>query len=150
MDSTSRIAAFGTQLIEVHDWLREQLAQLRADVDAGTGQPRKLQAHCLTFCSALTTHHTGEDSGAFPELARQFPALKPVLEQLTQDHDMITILLNRLEQLDFTDQAEAQRELNGIEAIMESHFAYEERKIVEALNALDIPEWDNPEFLRQT
>ncbi|MCE7006243.1 hemerythrin domain-containing protein [Kibdelosporangium philippinense] len=142
MNSTSRITAFGTQLVEVHDWLREQLALLRADVDAGTAQPRKLQAHCVAFCSALTKHHTGEDGGAFPELAKQFPELKPVLAQLTQDHDMITMLLNSLETLDFTNKQEAQRELNGIEAIMESHFAYEERKIVEALNAMENPSWD--------
>jgi hypothetical protein len=150
LDSSSRVAAFGTQLIEVHDWLRGQLAQLRADLESG-GQPRKLQAHCLTFCSAITRHHTGEDSTAFPALARQFPALKPVLDELSRDHDIITMMLRRLEDLDFTDQQAALRELNGIEAIVESHFTFEERKIIEALNALDLPEWQapQPEFLRQ-
>ncbi|GAA3211170.1 hypothetical protein [Nonomuraea helvata] len=41
-------------------------------------------------------------------------------------------------------------ELDGLSAIMESHFAYEEREIVTALNRLDVPGWhrDVPRFLR--
>ena len=147
MESKSRLAAFGTQLVEVHDWLREQLAQLRADVDAGLAQPRKLQAHCLTFCSAITKHHTGEDATAFPVLAEQFPELRPVLAELTRDHEIITVMLNRLADIDFTDQQAALREINGVQAIVESHFTFEERKILDALNSLDDPGWDSPQFL---
>lgn len=149
LHDTSRFAAFGTQLIEVHDWLRGELAQLRADLERGV-QPRKLQAHCLSFCAAITKHHTGEDAGAFPALAKQFPELKPVLEELAHDHSLITMMLQRLEKLDFTDPADAMREFNGIEAIIESHFGFEERKIVQALNQLNRPEWTEsaPEFLQ--
>jgi hypothetical protein len=148
LEDTSRFAAFGTQLIEVHDWLRSELARLRADVAAGD-QPRKLQAHCLSFCAAVTRHHTGEDSGAFPALAKQFPELKPVLEELANDHGLVTLMLDRLEKLDFSDSTTAMRELNGIEAILESHFTYEERKIVSALNSLGSPWWtSSPDFLR--
>jgi hypothetical protein len=149
LHDTSRFAAFGTQLIEVHDWLRGELARLRADAAAGI-QPKKLQAHCLSFCAAVTRHHTGEDEGAFPALAKEFPELKPVLRELANDHGIITMMLQRLEQLDFSDFEEATRELNGIEAIIESHFTYEERKIVAALNSLKDPEWTDsqPEFLR--
>ncbi|WP_347813417.1 hypothetical protein [Actinomadura sp. KC216] len=41
-------------------------------------------------------------------------------------------------------------ELDGLAAIMDSHFGYEERTIVEALNALEAPTWKNdpPVFLR--
>jgi hypothetical protein len=55
-----------------------------------------------------------------------------------------------LEKLDFSDSEAAMRELNGIEAILESHFTYEERKIVSALNSLHDPSWTDsePEFLR--
>jgi hypothetical protein len=70
MESPTRIAAFGNQLVQVHIWLREELARLREDVDSyldGSGErPRDLRAHCLAFCSALTRHHSGEDGGAFP------------------------------------------------------------------------------------
>ena len=131
-----RITAFGNQLIEMHDWLRPELA----DLQAGTAGSRDLRGHCLAFCSALTRHHTGEDATGFPALARQFPELEPVIQQLTHDHEMITEILTRIERL-AGDPAGMSRELDGLAAIMESHFAYEERKIVEALNAL---EWDGP------
>ncbi|NUR85974.1 MAG: hemerythrin domain-containing protein [Nonomuraea sp.] len=124
-----RITAFGTQLVQAHDWLREELARLRA----GEAGSRDLRSHCLAFCDALTRHHTGEDETGFPALARQFPELRPVLDQLTRDHEMITEILQRV--------ADDPAELDGLAAIMESHFVYEERKIVEALNAL---EWYGP------
>lgn len=146
-----RLAAFGNQLIDVHIWLREELARLQDDVDgylAGDGErSRELQAHCLAFCSALTRHHTAEDDGVFPELARRFPELAPVLEQLAHDHHMVTGILGRLQDLvdgigPAPDAAEARRvrgELDGLVALVESHFTYEEKKLVAALNALDTP-----------
>jgi hemerythrin-like domain-containing protein len=102
IDLNGRLTAFGNQLIEVHLWLREELARLREDVDSyldGGERPRELRAHCLTFCSALSRHHTGEDDGAFPVLAEQFPELRPVLEELRRDHHMVAGILRRLEEL---------------------------------------------------
>ena len=69
-EPNGRLRAFGNQLIEMHIWLRAELARLREDVDSyldGRGErSRELRAHCLTFCSAQNRHHTGEDDGAFP------------------------------------------------------------------------------------
>jgi hemerythrin-like domain-containing protein len=150
-------------LIEVHLWLREELARLREDVDSyldGGERPRELRAHCLTFCSALSRHHTGEDDGAFPVLAAQFPELRPVLEELRRDHHMVAGILRRLEELlgglgPDPDPAEAQRvraELDGLAALLESHFVYEEKRLVSALNSLSAPSWDGsrPDFLLTT
>jgi Hemerythrin HHE cation binding domain len=85
-----RLTAFGNELIEIHVWLREELARLRADVGSyldGRGErPRDLKVHCLSFCSALTRHHAGEDVGAFPLLAKASPELRPVIAQLEDDH----------------------------------------------------------------
>ncbi|MCG5214736.1 hemerythrin domain-containing protein [Streptosporangium soli] len=141
-----RLTAFGNQLIEVHIWLREELERVRADVDSyaeGRGErPRELRAHCLAFCSALTRHHTGEDDGAFPVLAEQFPELRPVLEELTHDHHVVTGILRRVTELVEgleADPAEARRvagELDGLTALLESHFVYEEKKLVTALNSM--------------
>lgn len=152
-----RLAAFGNQLIEVHIWLREELAALRESVDAhlaGGARPRELRAHCLAFCSALDRHHTGEDGGAFPAVAERFPELRPVLEELRRDHRLIEESLRRLEVLvgglgRDADPAGVRRELDGIAALMETHFVYEEKRIVSALNALDVPDWDRtrPGFL---
>ncbi|MFF4412330.1 hemerythrin domain-containing protein [Streptosporangium sp. NPDC001559] len=144
-----RLAAFGNQLIEVHDWLREELTRLGDDIDTylegRMERPRRLRAHCLAFCSALTLHHTGEDAGAFPALARRFPELRPVIEQLEQDHQLVAGILHDLENLieglgdrpPGPEEARRVRDtLDGLTAILESHFAYEERKIVAALDAL--------------
>ena len=156
--SHGRLAAFGTQLIDVHIWLREELAALREDIDAylaGGTRPRELRAHCLAFCSALNRHHTGEDDGAFPELARQFPELRPVLEELRRDHRLVEDSLQRVQALvgaldQATDPAGVRRELDSLAALMETHFLYEEKRIVSALNTLEAPGWDRsrPEFLR--
>ncbi|GAB3708419.1 hypothetical protein GCM10027598_12760 [Amycolatopsis oliviviridis] len=159
--TNGRLTAFGNQLVQVHQWLRKELARLHDDlgsVAAGRAERlRDLRAHCLTFCSALTRHHTGEDAGAFLVLAEKFPELRPVLEELAHDHDIVTGILERLERLVADVGPEStqdeilyvQRELDGLTAIMESHFFYEEKRIVEALNSLDMPEWreTKPSFL---
>jgi iron-sulfur cluster repair protein YtfE (RIC family) len=144
----ARLTAFGHELVAIHGWLREELARLGADADAyldGRGErPRQLRAHCLSFCSALTSHHAAEDSGAFPQLAKASPELRPVLAKLAEDHQMVRSILGDLERLVASmtaepDAAEANRvrgELGGLTAILQSHFAFEERQIVAALNAL--------------
>jgi hemerythrin-like domain-containing protein len=157
--SDGRIAAFGNQLIDVHIWLREELARLRADIgsslDGHAGRPRELRAHCLTFCSALTRHHLGEDGEAFPLLADQFPELRPVLVNLASDHQVVASILRSIEELLGSlgpGPSEAERvraELDGLAALLESHFAYEEKRLVSALNSLTVPDWDRsrPGFL---
>jgi hypothetical protein len=144
LESPSRLAAFGNQLIEVHDWLRGELARLRTGI--GT---RDLRAHCLTFCSAVTRHHTGEDGGAFVTLGERFPALRPVLDELVRDHQQVSTMLRDLASI--TDPDELRRHVDGVAALLESHFYYEEKKIVEALTSLDIPEWREspPDFLKR-
>jgi hemerythrin-like domain-containing protein len=147
--SNDRLMAFGTQLIDVHAWLREELIALREDVDSyldgHVTRPRDLRVHCLTFCSTLTEHHTGEDSGAFPVLAADVPELAPVLEKLTQDHHVVAAILHNLENLvdrcaTTSDPADARRlraELEGLAAVLETHFTYEEKQLVAALDSLD-------------
>lgn len=159
---SERLTAFGNQLVQVHNGLRAELARLSDDVDAyldGGGPPRELRAHCLTFCAALERHHTGEDDAAFPALAERHPELAPTLDKLREDHWLVSGILRRLVELveglgegAGADTQEAQRvrsELDGLTAIVESHFGYEERTIVKALNDLDVPTWtrEPPAFL---
>jgi len=155
--SHERLTAFGNQLIEVHLWLREELAALRQDVDAyleGGTRVRELRTHCLTFCSALDRHHNGENDVAFLKVAEQFPELRPVLEELRRDHQLVDDSLQRLGtlvgELDReSDPTEFRRELDGLAALVETHFTYEEKRIVAALNALNVPSWHRtrPAFL---
>lgn len=160
-----RLEAFGTQLLDVHARLRTLLADLGAGSSdassAVTGAPtpaavvavRDLRANCLTFCSALDRHHTGEDAVAFPALVERFPELEPTLEKLRQDHLIVDSLLVRLRDLagglgadsDSSVVRWVRGEIDGLSAIVESHFRFEERTIIAALNALDVPAWrENP------
>jgi hypothetical protein len=130
-----RLAAAGRQLIEIHEWLRDELDGLRA------GRATSLGAHCLAFCAAITRHHTAEDTGAFTQLAEEYPTLRPVIDELSRDHEIIAGLLRRVEELARgTGEAEPiQRELDGLAALLESHFTYEERTLATALNHLRAP-----------
>lgn len=139
-----RLAAVGTQMIEIHLWLGAELARLRADlgdVPTGDARPsRDLRAHCLTFCAALGRHHTGEDAGAFRVLAVEVPELRPVLANLIADHEVVAGILGRIEEVLGDDRplptAQVRAELDGLAALLESHFRYEEKRLVSALNAL--------------
>jgi len=141
----SRAAALGVELVAVHDGLRAELGRLRATVAAGgdPGRGRSLGEHCLAFCTALSAHHTGEDEHVFPALERRQPELAGVLAQLREDHHLIAVLLAGVEKAvarlpAAPGEADRQRflgEVDGIGAIMESHFRFEERRIVTALDA---------------
>lgn len=74
-----RVRGMGDFLVEVHEWLREELRTLGA---GALVMEKSLKSHCVSFCEALAEHHTGEDMGAFPLLAQRFPALGPVLTTL--------------------------------------------------------------------
>lgn len=135
----SRLEAFGNQLVQFHLYLRELLEDLRDQVEAGepvsTGG-LDLRAHCLSFCQAVTSHHTGEDDGAFPVIAEHYPELRPILAELQRDHYQVASALRRLETLDQLDPRAQQSELATVAALLETHFTYEERKLLAALNAL--------------
>jgi deazaflavin-dependent oxidoreductase (nitroreductase family) len=152
-----RVRGMGDWLVEVHDWLRKELAELRRQVDeasgAGLSLPapelgEQMRAHCLTFCSALGRHHGGEDTVVFPTLARQFPALRPALEKLAEEHKAVAHLQGEIQRLiDDHDPAADDpprllEELDRLTAELDAHFRYEEETIVEALNATAVaPEY---------
>ncbi|WP_243788342.1 hemerythrin domain-containing protein [Saccharopolyspora gloriosae] len=136
-----RPRGMGDFLVEAHDWLRAELAALRDRLDhdaAAADWGEQLRTHCRTFCSALTEHHTGEDGGAFPVLARRFPALAPVLAELAEEHRAVHRMQAELGDLVDGDRRpdEVRAELDRLSAALEAHFRYEERTIVAALNAL--------------
>ncbi|MET8490868.1 hemerythrin domain-containing protein [Streptomyces cellulosae] len=129
--------------------MRRRLDDLRTGLGRRQLRDDTLAAHCLAFCDALTTHHEGEDDGMFAQLLRERPDLADTVTKLEQDHGLIASILTQVRQL--ADRAlEARgpdletigRELDGLAAIMESHFRYEERSIGEALDAEgDDTEW---------
>jgi hypothetical protein len=138
--STGRAVAWAEEMQRVHDRLRQAVAVARdaaGDASAG-GRERDVLLHCWGFCQALAGHHAGEDAVLFPALRAQQPALVPVLERLREDHEAIQRLLQTFSvAMDAgVGPRERQGHLDGIAAIMESHFRYEERMLLGPLQGL--------------
>jgi hypothetical protein len=136
-----RAVAFGLQLAQAHQELRRQIEQLKTGLGQRRSDDDVLGTHCLAFCGALTAHHRGEDTGLFAQLLRERPDLAGTVSKLVEDHDAIASILSRVAELAETavgsraaELAAIGRELDGLAAIMESHFNYEERALTEALN----------------
>jgi hypothetical protein len=149
-----RAVGFSLQLRQAHQHLREQLTRIRRESGWIEHAETELPVHCLAFCSALTTHHTGEDDGMFTELLVARPDLAPAIQNLIDDHASIAAILLQVRALATqakTTPAESmprlRRELDGLAAIAESHFGYEERAISAALDTV-VPDtgWSRPVF----
>ena len=140
---TTRFIAWSRELRQVHERLREALDLTRSAVAegrSGEAATRDLLLHCHGFCAALDGHHRGEDHTLFPAIKAAHPELEPVLRYLTQDHSMIAHLLGGLQSaVDRTASvAELDRHIEGVAAIMESHFRYEERELLGVLETLSL------------
>jgi alkanesulfonate monooxygenase SsuD/methylene tetrahydromethanopterin reductase-like flavin-dependent oxidoreductase (luciferase family) len=103
-------------LVDVHDHLRGELAQLRdivGQVRSGamsTGAARSvintmamrqnnwtLGAYCETYCRLVTGHHTLEDRSIFVHLRGAQPDLAPVIDRLEQEHHVIADVLEQVD-----------------------------------------------------
>ncbi|MFE6967882.1 hemerythrin domain-containing protein [Isoptericola sp. NPDC057653] len=145
---TTRLVAWGQELRSVHARLRDALEVAREAVDAAdvavddggaapSPDPRRLLGlYCHGFCQALEGHHRGEDTSVFAALLDLRPDLAGVVAELRRDHTMLDHLLGELARaVDAdADAATLERHLDGIDAVMESHFRYEEKRLVEALD----------------
>lgn len=124
--------AWAAELRAVHTRLRAalELAQDGLDTDQ--------LLYCHGFCVALDGHHRGEDRSLFPAIEAQHPELRDTLRALERDHAMIAHLIGGLQEAiaRSADGAELERHLEGIGAIMENHFRYEERQLLTVLETL--------------
>ncbi len=147
-----RARAWAREMQQVHRRLREALDLAREQVEDG-GTPdrptRDRLLYCWGFCRALDGHHRSEDHVLFPRLVAAHPDLRPVVARLEQDHSMIAHLLVGLDAAlsAGAGAAETLRHLEGIGAIMENHFRYEERELLPRLGALDGLDLDPTEVL---
>jgi hypothetical protein len=153
LPAPDRAAALSEQLVDVHRALRERLTSLRQEAAGGTGYRaadattgEDLLSHCLSFCTAIQTHHTGEDSQLLPALRAAAPELATVIDNLIEDHAVVAGILRQIRELLTLGPAPSGpdalgRELDGLIAILESHFSYEERRIAKALDALGPGAW---------
>lgn len=107
----------GQHLVDIHDHLRGELAQVRdvlEQVRRGhltVGAARSaintmtmrqnnwtLGAYCESYCRVVTTHHTLEDRSVFPHLRRSEPGLGPVLDRLEEEHHVIHDVLEQFDE----------------------------------------------------
>jgi alkanesulfonate monooxygenase SsuD/methylene tetrahydromethanopterin reductase-like flavin-dependent oxidoreductase (luciferase family) len=156
---TPQQQAAGQHLIDVHDALRAELAQLRdliEQVAAGTTNAAAVQSFinrmtirqnnwtlgtfCETYCRTVTNHHVLEDRSVFPHLRRSDAELELVLDRLAEEHEQIADLLERVDQALVALVAAEEDGIGGVERAMDlltdallSHFAYEERELIEPL-----------------
>ena len=103
-------------LVDIHDGLRSELAQLREILEqvrsghATVGQARSvlntmsmrqnnwtLGAYCESYCRIVTGHHTLEDRSIFPHLRSSEPELAGVIDQLETEHHEIHGLVDGLD-----------------------------------------------------
>ena len=108
--------ASAQHLVDIHDGLRAELAQVRSIVDQvrsghlQVGAARSvintmtmrqnnwtLGAYCEAYCRIVTGHHTLEDRSVFPHLRAAEPGLAPVLDRLHEEHEVIHDVLDRLD-----------------------------------------------------
>lgn len=141
-DEKNRLIAWNRELTAAHQRLRQALRVTRDSLDAGDVESAAadLVLYCHGFCAALSGHHASEDAALFPELSARHPRLRSTIAKLMQDHKMIAALLTQFDHA-LTASAtpdELVRHLDGLSAIMESHFNYEERQLLDTLSTLDL------------
>jgi len=150
-------------LVDVHNHLRSELEQLRgvvAEVASGHTSPAvarslinrmsmrqnywSLGAFCATYCRVLTIHHAIEDSRMFVDLRSRDGSLAPVIERLSEEHEVIAGILTRLDEalvamVADTDQLPVvQSEVERLADVLLSHLDYEEEELLGPIAALGL------------
>ncbi|MGI8416999.1 MAG: hemerythrin domain-containing protein [Nakamurella sp.] len=146
-------------LIDVHNGLRQELAQVRditAQVltgDAEVGAARSainqltmrqnnwtLGAYCESYCRIVAGHHGLEDRGIFPHLRRSERSLGPVIDRLTTEHEVIADVLDRLDRALIElvagtagSRQQLRRAIDELTDTLLSHLAWEEKMLLRPL-----------------
>ena len=156
--------ATGQHLVDVHDHLRGELAQVQDLVEqvaagsVGVAEARDhlhtmtlrqnnwtLGTYCESFCRVVTTHHTLEDRSMLPHLRRADPRLGPVVDRLQEEHLVIHEVLEGVDRalVALVAGPGGPAGIDGLRAAVDllsdallSHLSYEERELVEPLARL--------------
>ena len=158
-----------TLLRQVHEHLRAELATIvealgelalgaggvdhqsaagdvRAMIQRLTSRQERysLGAFCAAYCRVLATHHAIEDQRLFPDIGAAEPALVPVLERLSAEHEVISELLLRLDEAvvalvaDQTMVAATSAAADRLAEVLRSHLGYEEEQLLGPLGRLPV------------
>jgi hemerythrin-like domain-containing protein len=155
---TASSQAIGRHLLDVHDHLRAELAQLRDLLERvrhgseTAGQARALLndmvmrqnnwtlgAYCAAYCTLVSQHHGLEDRSIFPHLRRADAGLAPVIDRLEAEHVAIHSVVDGLDRA-LVDHIRAAGEFGDVQEALDlltdtllSHLAYEEQQIMEPI-----------------
>ncbi|MET8262613.1 LLM class flavin-dependent oxidoreductase [Micromonospora arida] len=160
---TPQEQATGAHLVQIHDGLRAELAQIHdlieqvaaGEIDAGAARSHintmtmrqnrwTLGVYCESYCRIVTTHHTIEDQSLFPRLRARDPRLGPVVDRLEQEHHVIHDVLEGVDRalVAYVGSPDGLAELRAAVDLLTdallSHLSYEERELVEPLARLGI------------
>jgi len=155
--------ASAQMLVGVHAHLRSELDQIRdvvAEVTVGRSSAAlarslinelsmrqnywSLGAFCATYCRVLTIHHAIEDASLFVDLKSRDAALAPVIERLSEEHEVVAAVLTRLDaalvaMIDDPQQlTRVQTEVERLADVLLSHLAYEEQELLAPIARLGI------------
>jgi hypothetical protein len=150
-------------LVAVHEHLRQEMRQVIEVLDKiamGSADPAvgrslvnrmtmrqnywSVGAFCATYCRILTLHHTIEDQRLFRDLRDDDLSLSPVLERLSEEHEVIAGLLDRLDRalVRMVDEAgavgPASEEAAALSEALLSHLDYEEEQLLGPLGRSSI------------
>jgi hemerythrin-like domain-containing protein len=150
-------------LVAVHGHLRQEMRQVIEVLDkiaAGSADPTvgrslvnrmtmrqnywSVGAFCATYCRILTLHHTIEDQRLFRDLREDDVTLSPVLERLSEEHEVIADLLDRLDRalVGMVDEpgsvGPAREEAAALSEALLSHLDYEEQQLLGPLGRSSI------------
>ncbi|WBB53178.1 LLM class flavin-dependent oxidoreductase [Verrucosispora sp. WMMD573] len=160
---TAHDQAGAQHLIDVHDGLRAELAQIhdlieqvaaglidvgaaRSHINTMTMRQNKwtLGTYCESYCRVVTTHHTIEDRSLFPHLRRADPRLAPVIDRLEEEHHAIHDVLEGVDRalVAFVATPDGMADLRAAVDLLSdtllSHLSYEERELVEPIARLGV------------
>ncbi|WP_204044753.1 LLM class flavin-dependent oxidoreductase [Acrocarpospora phusangensis] len=155
--------ANGRRLVQIHDHLRRELAQIRdalEQVAAGQGEAAALRSlineltmrqnywtlgsFCASYCRILTAHHGIEDAHMFPALTAAEGSLAPVVARLEREHEIVAEILTGLDAAlvimieDPSHLGAVRDQVDLLSDVLLSHLAYEEEELVEPLSRLDL------------
>jgi hemerythrin-like domain-containing protein len=147
--------AAAQMLVNVHAHLRSELEQIRdvvAEVAVGQADAAlarslinqmsmrqnywSLGAFCATYCRVLTMHHAIEDSSLFVDLRSRDESLGPIVERLSEEHEVVAAVITRLDDAlvamveDPEKLAAVQSEVERLAEVLLSHLDYEEDQLL--------------------
>lgn len=165
LDITDAQRTSGRHLAMIHNHYKGNMQQLRGyleQVRAGEGSLNELKEMaeslpilenyrrfgnlCGQHCRAIEMHHMIEDQAIFPSLLDKPNGLKAVAERLIAEHKVVhALLLMLVERINdlFTDTSKDSFDAvieahEALDAVLLSHFGYEEEQIGDALGYYNI------------